>query len=153
MLTKKGKYGLKAAVYLASLPPGESASIADIAMINLIPKKFLDSILRELRNAGLLRARKGRGGGYALAKAAQSISVGQVIRVLDGPIEPIACAGRDKDDHCDDCPDKSACAIQKVMREVAIATARIVDGKTLAEMAEGSHEMWAMTMMAPRAGD
>jgi Rrf2 family protein len=118
--------------------------VAEIAKLNLIPKKFLDSILRDLRNAGLLRAKKGKGGGYMLARSATAITVGEVVRVLDGPLEPIACAGRSRSDHCDDCPDKAECVIQQLMREVASATNRIVDGKTLADLAMSGNSMWAM---------
>ena len=69
MLTNKGKYGLKAMVHLAGLEPGKPALVADIAAANDIPKKFLDAILGELRTAGLVHSKKGRGGGYALARA------------------------------------------------------------------------------------
>jgi len=68
MLTAKGKYGLKAMVHLASLPKGETAQCVDIAEANNIPKKFLDAILGDLRNAGIVRTKKGPGGGYMLAR-------------------------------------------------------------------------------------
>lgn len=89
MLTKKGKYGLKALVHLAELQPGETASVSDIAEQNNISKKFLDAILLELRKGGLLRSKKGPGGGYALLKPACDIYVGQAVRILDGPLAPI----------------------------------------------------------------
>ncbi len=92
MLTKKGKYGLKALIDLARLEPGATAFIVDVAKRNNIPKKFLDAILLDLRKAGILRSKKGPGGGYALAKPASEIRIGQVIRVLDGPLAPIRCA-------------------------------------------------------------
>lgn len=149
MLTRKGKYGLKAAVYLATLPSAQWALVAEIAKLNFIPKKFLDTILRDLRNAGLLRAKKGKGGGYMLARSATAITVGEVVRVLDGPLEPISCAGKSRSDHCDDCPDKSDCVIQHIMREVASATNRIVDGKTLADLAMSGNSMWSMMRPSP----
>ena len=92
MLTKKGKYGLKALVDLARLAPGETAFVSEIALRNNIPKKFLDTILLELRNAGMLRSKKGPGGGYSLSRPASDIRIGQVIRTLDGPLAPIRCA-------------------------------------------------------------
>ena len=95
MLTKKGKYGLKAAVHLARLPPGASTQVADIAEANNIPKKFLDVILGELRNAGFLSSKKGKLGGYRLARAPEEIVVGEMIRALDGPLAPFACACRE----------------------------------------------------------
>src|SRR5271157_4805153 len=94
MLTNKGKYGLKALVHLAGLNPGQLALVSDIAAQNEIPKKFLDAILGELRNAGFVRSKKGKGGGYALARPAKEIRVGHVIRVLDGPLAPVSCASR-----------------------------------------------------------
>ena len=89
MLTKKGKYGLKAMVHFAGLAPGDLAQVQETANSNSIPKKFLDQILSELRNAGLVFSKKGKGGGYALARPAHLISVGQIVRVLDGPLAPI----------------------------------------------------------------
>src|SRR4051812_9462140 len=103
MLTKKGKYGLKALVDLAQLAPGETAFITDIAERNNIPKKFLDAILLELRKAGVLRSKKGPGGGYSLSKPVDKIFIGHVIRTLDGPLAPIRCASRTAFEACDDC--------------------------------------------------
>ena len=89
MLTKKGKYGLKAMVHLAGLEPDALAQVADIAKTNSISKKFLDHILTELRHAGLVYSKKGKGGGYALARPAHEIRVGAIVRALDGPLAPI----------------------------------------------------------------
>ncbi|MGZ9116490.1 MAG: RrF2 family transcriptional regulator, partial [Methylocystis sp.] len=84
MLTKKAKYGLKAMVHLAGVRPGETALVAEIAASNQIPKKFLDAILGELRNAGFVHSKKGKGGGYMLARAPSEIGVGNIVRALDG---------------------------------------------------------------------
>jgi Rrf2 family protein len=88
MLTRKGKYGLKALVHLAGLPEGQLAFVTDIANANNIPKKFLDGILGDLRKAGFVRSKTGKDGGYMLARAPDEIRVGHVIRVLDGPLAP-----------------------------------------------------------------
>ena len=88
VLTKKGKYGLKAMVHLAGLEPDGLAQVADIAKTNSISKKFLDHILTELRHAGLVYSKKGKGGGYALARPAHEIRVGAIVRALDGPLAP-----------------------------------------------------------------
>ena len=103
MLTKKGKYGLKALSALSELPPGQLAFVGEVATANNIPKKFLDAILGELRNAGFVQSRKGKEGGYRLARPAEEIKVGHVIRVLDGPLAPISCASRSRYEKCDDC--------------------------------------------------
>ena len=135
MLTNKGKYGIKAMIHLAKLEPAETAQGADIAQRNNIPKKFLDAILFDLRNAGMLRTKKGPGGGYALAIPARSIKVGAVVRALDGPLAPIACASRTAFRKCDDCDDSPTCAIRLVMTRVRDATASVLDTTTIAELA------------------
>jgi len=134
MLTNKGKYGLKAMVHLAGMPPGQPALVADIAAANNIPKKFLDAILGELRTARLVHSKKGRGGGYALAKGPSEIMVGDIVRALDGPLAPIACASRTSYRRCDDCPDEAACAVRTVMLDVRDAIALILDRMTIASM-------------------
>lgn len=131
MLTKKGKYGLKALNDLAHLPPGGSALSSEIAARNNIPKKFLDTILLELRNAGIVRSKKGPGGGYGLSKPASEIRIGHAIRVLDGPLAPIRCASRTAYEVCDDCNDPEACEVRRSMTLVRDAMAEILDGMTL----------------------
>ena len=135
MLTNKGKYGLKALVDLARLEAGSTAFIVDIAKRNNIPKKFLDAILLDLRKAGMLRSKKGPGGGYALAKPATEIRIGHVIRVLDGPLAPIRCASRTAFEPCADCVDPVECEVRQSMTRVRDAIAEILDNMTLAEMA------------------
>ncbi len=139
MLTNKGKYGLKALIDLARLAPGETAFSLEIAGRNNISKKFLDTILLELRNAGLVRSKKGPGGGYALSKAASDITIGQAIRVLDGPLAPIRCASRTAFEACEDCPDPEICLVRQAMTEVRDAIADILDRMTLEQLiARGS---------------
>jgi len=134
MLTNKGKYGIKAIIHLAKLEAGETAQVAHIAQTNNISKKFLDAILLDLRNAGMLRSKKGPGGGYALAKPARAIKVGAVIRALEGPIAPIACASRSAFRACEDCGDIETCAVRSVMSEVRDAMASVIDNTTIADL-------------------
>jgi Rrf2 family protein len=134
MLTKKGKYGLKAMVHLAGRLPGEATLVTEIATVNDIPKKFLDTILGELRNAGFVNSKKGKGGGYTLARPAHEIRVGHVIRVLDGPLSPIQCASQSSYRRCDDCEDENHCAVRLIMCEARRAIATVLDNRTLAEM-------------------
>ncbi len=135
MLTKKGKYGLKALVHLAGLTPGETAFVTDIATRNNIPKKFLDTILLELRNSGILRSKKGPNGGYSLSKPADAIMIGQVIRTLDGPLAPIRCASRTAFEACEDCKYPESCEVRLSMTEVRDAIASILDHMTLEQFA------------------
>jgi Rrf2 family protein len=134
MLTNKGKYGLKALVHLGSLAPGTTALAADIASTNRIPKKFLDAILLDLRNAGLLHARKGPGGGYTLARTPAEIRIGDAIRVLDGPLAPIACASRSAYRRCEDCTDVDTCPVRLSMIKVRDAMSEVLDNTTLADL-------------------
>lgn len=151
MLTKKGKYGLKALVDLARLEPGETAFITEIAQRNNIPKKFLDTILLELRNAGMLRSKKGPGGGYSLSRPASEIRIGHVIRTLDGPLAPIRCASRTAYEVCEDCNDPETCQVRVSMTTVRDAVAAILDSMTLEEFA-ADKSMPLETMEEKRAG-
>jgi Rrf2 family protein len=134
VLTNKGKYGLKAMVHLAGLEPGGLAQVADVAEANSISKKFLDHILTELRHAGLIYSKKGKGGGYALARPASEIRVGAIVRVLDGPLAPIPCASVTAFRPCEDCADLKTCAVRLIMVEARNAIAHVLDQRTLAEM-------------------
>ena len=139
MLTAKGKYGLKAMIHLAGLDAGEVAQCAEIAEACSIPKKFLDQILSELRNAGLAFSKKGKLGGYALAKPAKSIKVGHIIRILDGPLAPIACASVTSYRPCDDCGNEKLCAVRLMMMEAREALSGVLDNRTLAQMRALTH--------------
>ena|SRR5690606_23605557 len=139
MLTKKGKYGLKALVYLSQLPVGQLAFVGEIAATNNIPKKFLDAILGELRNAGFVQSRKGKDGGYRLARPASDIKIGHVIRVLDGPLAPIACASHTQYERCDDC-DEAICHVRHMMLEVRQAIAEVLDNRSLAAMRDADDD-------------
>jgi Rrf2 family protein len=134
LLTNKGKYGLKAMVHLAGLEPAEIAQVADIAESNGIPKKFLDQILSELRKAGFVHSKKGKAGGYALAKPAHSISAGQIIRVLDGPLAPIQCCSVTAYRPCGDCTDEARCPVRLIMLQARNALSAVLDSRTLAEL-------------------
>jgi Rrf2 family protein len=134
VLTKKGKYGLKAMVHLAGIEPGAVAQVAEIAEKNSFSKKFLDHILTDLKRAGLVYSKKGRGGGYALSRPANAIQVGTIIRVLDGPLAPLPCASVTAFRACTDCSEVRACAVRKIMIEARNAIADVLDHRTLAEV-------------------
>jgi Rrf2 family protein len=134
VLTKKGKYGLKAMVHLARFSPGRPVPVLEIASAQQIPKKFLDAILSELRNAGFVNSKMGKGGGYMLARAASDISVGEIIRVIDGPLAPLPCASKTRYQRCDDCLDETKCAVRLVMLDAQRALSQVLDSCTLAQM-------------------
>lgn len=120
---------------LANLGQGKTAFVSEIATRNNIPKKFLDTILLELRNGGMLRSKKGPGGGYALSKPASEIYIGQVVRTLDGPIAPIRCASRTAFEACEDCADPERCQVRRSMTDVRDAMAAVLDTMTLEQFA------------------
>ena len=121
-------------VHLAGLEPNEVAQSTDIAEINSISKKFLDHILTELRRAGLVYSKRGKGGGYALARPAHEIRVGAIVRALDGPLAPIPCASVTAFRPCDDCGDLKTCSVRLIMVEARNAIANLLDNRTLAEL-------------------
>ena len=136
MLTKRGKYALRAVLYLARQRDRGPVLIQEIAAKEHIPKKFLEAILRDLRNEGILQSKMGKGGGYQLAHPPQKVTLGEVIRTIDGPLAPIPCASQTAYAPCADCPDVETCLIRMVMRDVRDATAGILDGTTLQELLE-----------------
>lgn len=106
----------------------------DIAEAHNIPKKFLDAILGELRNAGIVFSKKGPGGGYMLARAPSDINVGQVIRTIDGPLAPIACASHTAYQPCRDCKSVKGCTVRLTMAKVRDAISDVLDRLTIADM-------------------
>ncbi|MGH8323598.1 MAG: RrF2 family transcriptional regulator, partial [Steroidobacteraceae bacterium] len=125
MLSHKAKYALKAMMVLASEYGQGPVLIADIAQRERLPRKFLELILLELRNRGILQSRKGKGGGYFLGKPPEKISLGEILRDIDGPLAPVACVSRSAYLRCHDCADERNCGVRMVMKEVRDATARI----------------------------
>lgn len=136
MLSKKAKYALQACLSLAGEAPGQPILIADLAARDGIPKKFLEIILLDLRNAGLLASRKGKGGGYHLAKPPQQINVGQIVRLMDGPVAPVPCVSQTAYQPCSDCHDEQFCGIRMVMKDVRDAIAGIYDNTSLTDVLE-----------------
>ncbi len=131
MLSQKCKYALQALLTLAREPSQELLLVSDIAERERLPKKFLEAILLELNRNGLVRSRRGRGGGYALAKPADLITFGQVVRIIDGPLAPLSCVSVNYYRRCEDCRDEMTCEIRKVMRRVRDAISAELDGTSL----------------------
>jgi Rrf2 family protein len=141
-LSKRGEYGLRAMIEIATaLRPQDGqgkecmVQIKDVAASQHIPAKFLEQILLTLKNAGMLHSRMGVGGGYYLSRPAAEISLGQIVRVLDGPLAPIRCVSQTAYETCG-CPDEQTCGLRLVMLDVRNAIADILDRTTLAEVTE-----------------
>lgn len=138
MLTQKAKYALRSLAVLAEADPRVPLPIHEVADRARAPQKFLESILLELRRHGVLSSTRGKAGGYALARPAAEIRLGEIIRLVDGPLAPIPCASLTAYRPCADCPDPGTCSIRLVMRRVRDATAAILDNTTVADLA-GEH--------------
>lgn len=136
MISKKTKYALKALIYLAREYDKGPILIADLAREENIPKKFLELILLALKNNGILQSKKGKGGGYFLGKSPEKISMGQVVRILEGPLAPVPCVSETAYARCEECDDEETCGIRMVMKDVRDAIAGILDNTTLADVLE-----------------
>jgi Rrf2 family protein len=134
MISKKTKYGLKALIYLARHYQRGPVLIADLAHDERIPKKFLETILLGLKNNGILHSKKGKGGGYYLGRHPGTITFGQAIRVMEGPLAPVPCVSEMSYATCSECDNEVACGIRLVMKDVRDAMAEILDGTTLQDV-------------------
>ena len=133
MLSKTATYGLKAVLALGAAEGGAPVRIADLAQTETIPRKFLERILLRLQRRGVLRSKVGVGGGYALARPADLITIGEVVRALDGPLAPVPCVSQTAYRRCTECADERSCGIRLVMKEVRDAIAAILDHTTVRE--------------------
>lgn len=134
MLSKKTKYAIKALVALGKskdLPPMQ---IAKIAEDEHIPKKFLEQILLDLRNAGFLYSKKGAGGGYGLNKKPEDIFLVQILRVTDGPVAMVPCASLNFYHKCDECEDEETCGIRSAFIDVRDATLKVLSETNIADV-------------------
>jgi len=134
MLSKRAKYGLRALVHLAQHQGEGPIQIRDISETLNIPRKFLEAILLDLRNEGVLQSRKGKEGGYFMERSPDTIPLGRIIRFIDGPLAAVPCVSQTAYARCDDCPDERTCVIRCVMKEVRDATAKILDATTLDQL-------------------
>lgn len=134
MISKKTQYGLKALSYMAQRVNRGPILIADISVDQKIPIKFLEAILLDLKKAGLLDSKKGKGGGYYFALPPGQIKVATVIRLLDGPIAMLPCASLNFYKKCEDC-DELTCGLNHLMKEVRDASLAILENRTVADLA------------------
>lgn len=136
MISQKTKYAIKALITLAEEQArgGSSLRIEEIANRSNTPKRFLEHILIDIRNAGVIGSRRGRDGGYLLIKSPESISVSEVLRMIDGPIAPLPCLSRRAYQRCEDCRDEATCRIRKVFGDLYSAYLLMVESLTLADL-------------------
>lgn len=135
MISKKAKYALKALKVLAQeYETKKPLLISYIAEKENIPKKFLEAILLDLRNQGVLQSQKGKGGGYLLRIPPSQLSFSKVLRVIDGPIAPTLCVSLYFYGKCDDCSDETTCTLRSVMEKWRDANLAVLDNTTLDEL-------------------
>ena len=137
MITQKMKYALKALLVLAdeaAKDAPEALTIEAVAKLSGTPKRFLEHILLDLRNAGIIASTRGRSGGYQLIKAPGEVSISELLRLIDGPIAPLPCLSRRAYQRCEDCIDEETCRIRKVFADVYWSYLVILESLTLADM-------------------
>ena len=131
-LSTRSKYGLRAIFALAQSDKKSPVSLRELARNNNIPFKYLEQVFAVLRRQGLVDALPGSRGGYYLAKSAADITLGQVIRALDGTIAPVGCVSRIAYKPCT-CPDEQSCSLRAAMEEVRDAIVSVIDHKAIAD--------------------
>lgn len=134
-VTYKGDYALKAILDLALHYDKELVTSHDIARRIDAPLKFLEQVLLDLKKGGFVESRRGNVGGYLLAKQPDKITVGEIVRFIDGPIEPIACAEK----KYSNCADINKCVFKNIWQQVGQATAEIIDNVTFKNLVDEIH--------------
>ena len=147
-LSKKTDYAFRALFALIARQGGQPAALKDLARENEIPQRFLDHILRELKDSGWVRGVKGKGGGYVLARSPKEITMGQVIRRFDGVLAPLPCVSAS---HYESCGQELKCQFRRVLLELRNAAARTLDEADLASVLAlspvQSHEVFDQTLI------
>jgi Rrf2 family protein len=133
MLTQRSRYALRAMLLLARTDRDIPQPLSRISRDASVPRKFLEIIFVDLKQAGLIVAHRGKAGGYRLAMPPHLISFGDIIRVIEGPLALVSCVSRTAYRRCQDCTDEATCAIRRAMLVVRDDTARILDGTSLAD--------------------
>ncbi|MGK7395216.1 MAG: RrF2 family transcriptional regulator [Candidatus Cyclobacteriaceae bacterium M3_2C_046] len=134
MLSKKAKYAINALVNLSKAYQKGPVLISKISESENIPRKFLEAILLDLKNAGILNSKKGKGGGYYLMRPPDQVNLAQVVRLFDGAIALLPCVTYKYYEKCDECQDEETCGIRSVFKEVRDQTVLILKNNTLADI-------------------
>jgi len=136
MISLKTKYAIKALITLAEerARSGGPLTIEEIADRGGTPKRFLEHILLDVKRAGLIGSRRGREGGYVLIKSPQTISIGSILRLVDGPMAPLPCLSRRAYQRCADCRDEETCRIREVFGSVFASYLLLIESLTLADL-------------------
>jgi Rrf2 family protein len=136
MLSKKCQYALHAMVYIAEQDSSKVVTINEIAVTKNIPRKFLEIILSELKNGGLISSRKGKTGGYYLQRKADEINILEIVRLIDGAVAMLPCVSLNFYESCGRCDDEATCRINKVFSVVRDQTLQVLTNNTLADLSK-----------------
>jgi Rrf2 family protein len=132
-LSKKSEYALRALVAVARKPPGQVHQIGGISRSENIPVKVLEQTMLALRHAGILASKRGAGGGYTLRRRPDSITVGEVLRLMEGPLAPVPCASPQPAEKCT-CPEERTCPLRLLMIEVRDRVAALLDQRSIEDL-------------------
>jgi Rrf2 family protein len=135
MLSKKAQYAFKALMYMAEKKDNQPVLIAEIAKKKKIPLKFLENILLELKKAGILESKKGKGGGYFFKESPKDITMAKIMRLIDGPIAMLPCVSLYFYERCKNCDEKH-CGLHESMIQVRDVTLKLLEKKTVADIAK-----------------
>lgn len=156
MLTSRAKYAVRASIVLAERHAGQGwSSAAELAETASVPRKFLEAILTQLRDAGIVESRRGPQGGHRLRLSPETVSMADVIRRIEGPLAMTPCASETRFGRCEDCPDFEQCRIRLIMRRARDAVAAVLEQCSLAELASASPaaaEILAQAELPPKRG-
>ena len=131
MISRKGKYAIRASLFLARRHGGRPISVDEMASAEGISRKFLETIMQELKKGGVVHSHRGKRGGYTLREIPQELTLGKILRAIDGPLAPVPCVSASAYEPCEDCPSEGDCLIRIAMKEVREAISRVLDLKTL----------------------
>ena len=136
-LSKRGEYALRSLINLgiAAKVGRKLVRVTELARAEDLPVKFLEQVIQQLREAGYVESTRGKHGGYRLAKPADQIAIGGIVRLIDGPLAPIGCVSQTAYEPCN-CPDEAHCGLRMLMLDVRNAIAEILDRYTLAQVVE-----------------
>ncbi len=141
MLSKKSKYAINALVYLAKKNTKDPTPVAQIAEAQNIPHKFLESILLDLKNQGILNSRKGPNGGYFLMKHPDEVNLAEVVRLFDGAIALLPCVTFRFYEKCEECQDEETCGIRDVFFEVRRQTVALLKSASLSQIIDRENHL------------
>src|SRR5258708_14160395 len=139
-LSKRTQYGMKAMIGLGRRYREGPILISTLAREEWIPLKFIEAILLDLKTRGLLESRLGRKGGYQLSRPPSTITIGSIVRIMEGPLAPLPCASETQFQACEECPDVENCGTRIIMRRVRDSISEVLDRTTLADLIKDVEE-------------